>query len=119
MAWTAVANSIRGQAAAARAGSRTLAASRTVIYHNALAAGITRAFLAAAGIALAALVITVIVIRVRREDLAGAAAAAAVEQPPAPSPRWSKHVHDGRTRAAARRAVGTRAGGRARTGPGP
>jgi len=44
--------------------------------HNALVARITRGFLTAAGIALAALVIAVIAIRIRREDLADAAAAA-------------------------------------------
>ena len=78
VAWTAVANSVRSQAAAARAGHRAFASARVqaVIYHNALAAGITRGFLTAAAIALAALVIAVIFIRVRREDLAGAAAAA-------------------------------------------
>jgi hypothetical protein len=42
-----------------------------LIYHHALAVGITRGFLAASGIALAALVITAVTIRVRREDLAG------------------------------------------------
>jgi hypothetical protein len=47
-----------------------------VIYHHALAAGITRGFQAASGLALAALVITAITIRVRREDQAGPAAAA-------------------------------------------
>ena len=77
VAWTAVANSVRTQAAAA-ASHRTFASAhaQAVIYHNALAVGITHGFLAAAGIALAALVIAVIFIRVRREDLAGAAAAA-------------------------------------------
>jgi hypothetical protein len=40
---------------------------------RALAVGITRGFLAASGIALAGLVITVITIRIRREDLAGTA----------------------------------------------
>jgi stage V sporulation protein SpoVS len=52
--WTAVASSARSQA-----------------IHHALAAGITRGFLAASGIALAGLVITAVTIRVRREDLAG------------------------------------------------
>jgi len=78
VAWTAVAGSVRTQAAAARAGHRTLTTAhvQAVIYHNALAAGITRGFLAAAGIALGALAIAVIAIRIRREDLAGPAAAA-------------------------------------------
>ena len=81
VAWTAVADSIRSQAAAtaqAGAGHQTLATAhaQAAIYHNALASGITRGFLAASGIALAAFVIAAIAIRVRREDLAGPAAAA-------------------------------------------
>jgi hypothetical protein len=81
VAWTAVADSVRSQAAAAAA-RHTLANphAQAAIYHNALAAGITRGFLAAAGIALAALVIAVIFIRVRREDLAGPADLAAGAQ---------------------------------------
>jgi len=76
--WTAVADSIRSHAAAAVQAGRPLATAhaQAVIYHNALAAGITGGFLAAAGIALATLVIAVIAVRVRREDLAGAIAAA-------------------------------------------
>jgi hypothetical protein len=82
VAWTAVANSIRSQAAIAAAaagragvGRSTLATAhaQAVIYRNALAAGITRGFLTASGIALAAFVIAVVFIRVRREDLAGPA----------------------------------------------
>ena len=76
VAWTTVADSVRTQAAAV-VGRRPFASAhaQAVIYHNALAAGITRGFLTAAGIALAALVIAVVFIRIRREDLAGAAAA--------------------------------------------
>ncbi len=79
--WTAVANSVRSQAAHATAAARSghaLASvqAHTSINHNALAAGITRGFLAASGIALAALVIAGSAIRVRREDLAGPATAA-------------------------------------------
>ena len=78
VAWTAVASSARSQAvhaaAAARSGHAQLSLqARASIYHHALAVGITRGFLAASGIALAGLVITVITIRVRREDLAGTA----------------------------------------------
>ena len=78
VAWTAVASSARSQAihaaAAARSGHAQLSTqARASIYHHALAVGITRGFLAASGIALAGLVITVITIRVRREDLAGTA----------------------------------------------
>jgi stage V sporulation protein SpoVS len=76
VAWTAVASSARSQAihaaVAARSGHAQLNAQvRASIYHHALAVGITRGFLTASGIALAGLVITVITIRVRREDLAG------------------------------------------------
>ncbi len=76
VAWTAVASSARSQtihaAAAARSGHAQLSAlARASIYHHALAVGITRGFLTAAGIALAGLVITAISIRIRREDLAG------------------------------------------------
>jgi hypothetical protein len=49
---------------------------------HALAFGIARGFLVAAGIALLALVITVLAIRVRREDLAGAKPNAASGGPP-------------------------------------
>ena len=52
------------------------AQARASIYHHALAAGITRGFLAASGIALAALAATAVTIRVRREDLTSPAAAA-------------------------------------------
>jgi hypothetical protein len=81
VAWTAVASSVRTQAA--RAGHRTIASAHASIYHNALAVGIARGFLVAAGIALGALVITVIAIRIRREDLAGAAAGRPVSAEPA------------------------------------
>jgi EmrB/QacA subfamily drug resistance transporter len=80
--WTAVAGSIKHQvaqasAAAARAG-HTLPAPRpggtvpAAILDHALAAGISRGFLVAAGIALLALIISIITIRIRRQDLSGA-----------------------------------------------
>ncbi|HUK69369.1 MAG TPA: MFS transporter [Streptosporangiaceae bacterium] len=78
VAWTAVANSARSQvthavAAAAKSG-HTLQTKPggqvpASIYHQALAVGITRGFLVASGIALAALVIAIVMIRVKREDL--------------------------------------------------
>ncbi len=79
--WSAVADSIRSQvavaAAAAKSGHAVLLAGQGArlpgsIYSQALAAGISRGFLVASGIALAALIITVVSIRVRRADLAGA-----------------------------------------------
>jgi EmrB/QacA subfamily drug resistance transporter len=74
VAWTVVANSIQATTAhaatAARAGHppRPSQAALTSIYHHALAIGFSRAYLAAAGIMLLALVITIIAITVRRAD---------------------------------------------------
>ena len=82
VAWTAVANSIRGQsaaagaaaAAAARAGLAHQAAGDlpAAVYRHALATGFSRAFEVSAGILLLALITTIAAIRVRRADLAGA-----------------------------------------------
>jgi len=76
VAWTVVANTIQGTTAhaataAAQAGHppRPGQAALTAIRHHALATGFSRAFLAAAGVMLLALVITIIAIRVRRADL--------------------------------------------------
>jgi EmrB/QacA subfamily drug resistance transporter len=86
--WTAVANSIKHQAAAAaaaaaRAGHPVPAAKGgsvpAAMVHQALATGISRGFLVAAGIAVLALVVVAVTIRVRRSDLSGAAAAPAPE----------------------------------------
>ena len=76
VAWTAVAHSIHSQvtaAAAARAGHPLHTAAGRLpkpITDHALAAGFSRAFEVSALVALLALIITIIVIRVRREDLA-------------------------------------------------
>jgi hypothetical protein len=77
VAWSAVANSVHAQAAAA-AGTATgslsparMAAAQKVIANHALATGFSQGYLVSAGIMLLALVITVVAIRVRREDLAG------------------------------------------------
>ena len=82
VAWSAVASNIRSQtaaaaAAAAKAGGHPLthakaAALQSSIYHHALSVGFSRGYLVSAGIAFLALLITVVAIRVRREDLAGA-----------------------------------------------
>ena len=75
VAWTVVANSIQATTAhattAAQAGhpARPSQAALTAIYHHALATGFSRAYLAAAGAMLLALLITIIAIRVRRADL--------------------------------------------------
>ena len=79
--WTGVASSAHSQIAAAAAvaarSGRSLASTQAgaSIYHDALAAGIARGFLAASGIALAALVTAVVAIRVRHEAPANPAAA--------------------------------------------
>jgi predicted MFS family arabinose efflux permease len=75
VAWTVVAHSIHAQAAvAARAGHPVHPGEpgTAAIYNHALATGFARAFLVAAGIALLTLAINIIVIRIRRADLAGA-----------------------------------------------
>jgi len=80
VAWTVVANSIRSQvttaaAAAARAGHPLHATSGhlpAAITDHALALGFSRGFLVSAVIALLGLVITALMIRVTRADLAGA-----------------------------------------------
>ena len=80
MAWTAVANSIHSQAAAAAAAAAKsghglhAAASGAIpkaIYAHALSVGFSKGFLLSSAIALLALIVTIVMIRVRREDLAG------------------------------------------------
>jgi hypothetical protein len=70
VAWTVVANSARAQAAA-RGAARVSAAGQRAAYQHALAVGFDRAFLVAAAIAAAILVVAITAIRVRRADLAG------------------------------------------------
>jgi hypothetical protein len=80
VAWTAVSDSVRSQlskaaAAAAKSGHAIHAAAGakvpTAITDHALAYGFSRGFLVSAGIALIALIVTIAMIRVTREDLAG------------------------------------------------
>jgi stage V sporulation protein SpoVS len=76
VAWTAVSNSIKGQvSAAAKAGHavhvKASGALPASITNHALAVGFSRGFLVSSGIALLALIVTIALIRVRREDLAG------------------------------------------------
>ncbi len=70
IAWSTVAGNLRHASAAIAAGQQPPepAAQLTA---NALAAGFARGFLTSAGIALLALVVAVVAIRVRREDLIG------------------------------------------------
>jgi EmrB/QacA subfamily drug resistance transporter len=81
--WSAVSDSVKHQVAqaaavAGRTGLQLPAAKSGVvpapILHQALAVGISRGFLVAAGIVVLALVVVLISIRLRREDLAGATA---------------------------------------------
>src|SRR6266487_1427551 len=75
IAWSTVAGNLRHASAAIAAGQQPPepAAQLTA---NALAAGFARGFLTSAGIALLALVVAVVAIRVRREDLTGVRPAA-------------------------------------------
>jgi EmrB/QacA subfamily drug resistance transporter len=71
VAWTTVADNLRS-AQAAIASGRPPAVPPAQLVHHALATGFSRGFLVAAIIALLAFVIALVMIRVRREDLAGA-----------------------------------------------
>jgi EmrB/QacA subfamily drug resistance transporter len=77
VAWSAVASSLRSQAAAAaRAGGHVsgarAAALQTQMYDHALATGFSRGYLVSAGVLVLAAIIALTVIRVRRQDLSGA-----------------------------------------------
>jgi EmrB/QacA subfamily drug resistance transporter len=96
--WTAVANSIKHQAAGGPVS--------TAVLHQALATGISRGFLVASGIAVLALVLVIAMIRVRRSDLAGATSVPApasagdlarpaeqsVEQPATPAEQPARRI---------------------------
>ena len=80
VAWSAVANSIHAQAAAAAAAAKHAAvhlsaaqqaAAAKAITDHAYSVGFAKGYLVSAGIALLALIITVVAIRVKRDDLAG------------------------------------------------
>jgi EmrB/QacA subfamily drug resistance transporter len=107
VAWTAVANSVRTQVAAAAKAGRPLPKPGTPppasIYDHALTVGFSRAFVVAAGIALLALIIAIATIRVRRQELAGAAPEPqqAAPQPGAPQPGTVQRHEDRAVLAAA------------------
>ena len=76
VAWSAVASSLRSQAAAAaRAGVHAsgarAAALQTQIYHHALATGFSKGYLISAGALALAAIIAIAMIRVTRQDLSG------------------------------------------------
>jgi EmrB/QacA subfamily drug resistance transporter len=117
VAWTAVANSVRTQVAAAAKAGQPLPKPGTPppasIYDHALTVGFSRAFAVAAGIALLALLIAIATIRVRRQELAGAvpepqraapqpaAPQRAAPQPAAPQPGTVQRHEDRAVLAAA------------------
>jgi hypothetical protein len=77
VAWSAVASSLRSQAAAAaRAGVHATgaraAAAQAQMYHHALATGFSRGYLVSAGFLVLAAIIALAMIRVSRQDLSGA-----------------------------------------------
>jgi EmrB/QacA subfamily drug resistance transporter len=80
VAWTAVANSLRSQATAAAAAAKHAtvhlsaaqqAAAQKAASNHALAHGFSQGYIVSAGIMLLALIITLVAIRVKREDLSG------------------------------------------------
>jgi EmrB/QacA subfamily drug resistance transporter len=85
VAWTVVANTARNSAAAAKAAAAAAVqaghplhatavqakAAQTALYDHALSVGFSRGFDVSAGIALLGLIVTIVAIRVTREDLAG------------------------------------------------
>jgi EmrB/QacA subfamily drug resistance transporter len=80
VAWTVVANTARNSAAAAAAAAKaghpaagTAAQLKAAIYDHALSVGFSRGFVVSAGIMLLSLIVTIAMIRVTREDLAGTA----------------------------------------------
>jgi len=107
VAWTAVANSVRTQVAAAAKAGRPLPKPGTPppasIYNHALTVGFSRGFVVAAGIALLALLIGIVTIRVSRQELAGAVPEPqeAAPQPAAPQPAAVQRHEDRAALAAA------------------
>src|SRR6516165_2976363 len=107
VAWTAVANSLRTQVAAAAKASRPLpkpgTPPPTSIYNHALTVGFSRGFMVAAGIALLALLIGIATIRISRQELAGAVPEPqeAAPQPAAPQPAAVQQHEDQAALAAA------------------
>jgi hypothetical protein len=77
VAWSAVANSIHSQVAAAakhatvHLSAAQQAALQKAMSNHAISVGFSKGYLVSAGISLLALIITVVAIRVKREDLAG------------------------------------------------
>ena len=93
VAWTTVADTARTQAAqAATATTKPGTPPPASIYQHALTVGFSRAFLVAAGIGLLALLIAIVTIRVRRQELSGAVPAPqeTAPRPEAPQPEAAR-----------------------------
>jgi EmrB/QacA subfamily drug resistance transporter len=109
VAWTAVADSVRTQVAAAAKAGLPLPKPGTPppasIYNHALTVGFSRAFDVAAGVGLLALLIAIATIRVSRRELAGAAPEPQepAPQPAAPQPGTVQQPEDRAALAAAAR----------------
>jgi len=106
VAWTAVANSVRTQVAAAAKAGRPLpkpgAPLPASIYNHALTVGFSRGFVVAAGIALLALLIGILTIRISRQELAGAVPEPQQAAPqPAASQPGTVQLHEDRAALAA------------------
>jgi EmrB/QacA subfamily drug resistance transporter len=78
VAWTVVANTIRSSTAAAAAAAKaghpshlSAAQAKVAIFDHALSVGFSRGFVVSAGIMVLALIVTIAMVRVTREDLAG------------------------------------------------
>ena len=78
VAWTVVANTIRSSTAAAAAAAKaghpshlSAAQAKVAIFDHALSVGFSRGFVVSAGIMVLALIVTIAMVRVKREDLAG------------------------------------------------
>jgi EmrB/QacA subfamily drug resistance transporter len=76
VAWTAVYSSLRSSAAAAHGAAAHLTpaaakAAQTAAYNHALSYGFSRGYVVSAAVALLALIIAVVMIRIKREDMAG------------------------------------------------
>jgi EmrB/QacA subfamily drug resistance transporter len=76
VAWTAVYSSLRSSAAAAHGAAAHLTpaaakAAQTAAYNHALSYGFSRGYVVSAAVALLALIIAVVAIRIKREDMAG------------------------------------------------
>jgi EmrB/QacA subfamily drug resistance transporter len=76
VAWSAVYNNLHSAASAAHGAATHLTpaaakAAQTAAYNHALASGFSRGYLVSAAIALLALIIALVAIRIKREDMAG------------------------------------------------